>query len=343
MFRNLLPDLNRLINPWSKERRIARAIKADPEILEALKLNIGNRFPSKENQMPVYNTARSMNNVCENKSGFCRGHSGFRQAATLLAFYDPNSEFSKAPKAPEGSYEWIKFYVGIIEDLAALKPRFVPGFANMKEFTGHPALIDYVKREIALSLAKHNAHLSSLPIFLNRSDSSVADSHQFVKDLNERLALGYNPKIIFDYNTHALVEDDHTTIHVPLALGTYKLKGNKTAVLVWDDKHAWPNGLEYLIINHNSGRAFYWTWKYAQWSDGSTTQYDMGGGFVEKYRIAPEDAHEVNEMAYNLDRFCRENPEGCTALAAWKERKTPKPALKQAGHPFDKFEFLKTK
>jgi hypothetical protein len=314
---------------------VKEAFQENPSLWNALEVNRQNRLPTAENQMAVFNTEESMESVCKKTKGFCWGHATMKMFVTNLAFYDPSLKFSSMPPSAEGSLPWRRFYAAKIQSMLQGNPEVIPGFANLYDFSSHPQLQDYFKAAAVQSWADHAARPSSLPMFISQSDYTAADSVRFLTEVQSRIQQGYNPKIIFDENNNKLVEGEQNSIHVVLALATYPLKNNKTAILIWDDKKPYPDAHDVLILNHNSGKGFFWSWRWQSQGDG----IDMGGGLINQYRIAPENDSEIKAIAYRLNDFCKNNPILCQELGRNQEIQPKRPVLPIPGKPWNPFEY----
>lgn len=330
----------------SSSTQVARAFKQNPELWTNLNVTEGNRFPTPENQLMVFNNHESMDTVCPKTIGFCWGHASIKFHLSRLAFYDPGLKFEKVPAGLEtGSDAWIKFYMDKVRKIADGEPQIIPGFANLRDFSSHPKLIEWFKRAAAEDWGAHVAKPRNVGMFVSQRDYTTKEALQFIDDVKERLAQGYNPKIIFDENDNKAVKGEEKSLHVVLAVAVHPLKNDKVAIVIWDDKRPYPNNLDVLVMNPHGkgghGYAFFWSWRWKDWDKpiGPGAGIDLGGGRVNQYRIAPENDEEARMMALNLAKFCQEHPEACKELGDARPQPIPKPELPKPGKPWKDFEY----
>jgi hypothetical protein len=332
----------------SEKACLLEAFERSPDLWDNLKVTQGRRLSTAENQLMVFNTEEGLDPVIRKTKGVCWGNATMKTYLTRLSFFDPKGEFEALPPFSEGSDAWIRFYLEKMNRLTRGEPEIVPGFANLRDFSDHPALKPwFVRRQVEL-WAERAARLKNLIYRQSSRDFTTEEALTFIRDVEERLAMGYNPKIMFDENSHRIVKGEEDSLHVVLATAVHHLKNNKVAIEVIDDKKPFPKNSEILIINlrggpkRNRAMGLFMPWRVSdpKRPRGPGNGIDMGGGHVNQFRITPENDREAMQMTLNLAAFCEKRPEVCEALGDRTVQKRPRPQLPIPGKPWSALEYL---
>lgn len=320
------------------------AFKKNPDLYENLRVTQGRRFPTADHQLMIFNTEEGMAPVAKKTFGFCYGHATMRFYVSRLAFFDSAAKFEALPKFPIGSHEWIEFYYKKIEKMNKGYPQVIPGFANLREFSEHPALNNWFKRQAVELWADRAAHVKNIYYRESSADMTREYSHKLVANLKERIDRGYNPIIMFDENANKLVDDEKGSLHVVTVVGLYQMKNNRTALVILDDKKPFPDMYDVVILNHKGANgkayAYFDQWRWKDVNDHSKGAWDTGMGTVNQIRLVTEGDREAMKMSLNLAAFCKERPQLCAELGDNSSHAMPWTTLPKAHAPYKDFEYL---
>lgn len=323
---------------------MVEAFEGHPELYESLRVTEGRRYPTADNQLMIYNTPESMLPVMKKTIGSCYGHATMRSFLSRLAYFDPLAKFEALPKSPVGSKKWIEFYYTRIVKMTQGEPQIIPGFANLREFSEHPQLNNWFKRAATELWATRAGKLKNLLYRIDDRDMTKEFSYKLVGDIRERLDRGYNPLIMFDENKNALVHDYKDSLHIVTVTGLYKMKNDRTALIILDDKKPFPNMYDVLILNHDgeNGKAYAYfdQWRWKDVTDHSKGAWDTGMGTVNQVRLVTEGDPQAMQMALNTADFCKKNPKACEELGDRTVHPMPWIPLPKAELPYHDFEYL---
>ncbi len=344
----------------SEEAALRARFEREPELWKWLEYTQGNRYVNYDNQISIFNTLEDMIKAGLKKTlGFCWGHATMRFYFTRLSFFDPRGLHEAIPAFREGSQEWVDFYKAKIRQIANGEPAVIPGFATLREFSEHPSLINWFRHHAADEWAERMASIFNAGAFLSKRDYTTKEGLDFIASLQERLAQGYNPKIIFDENSHKRVTGEQNSLHVVQVVGVHKLKNDYWAIEVLDDKFGAKKGAparagldaddetEILYLNTKGGKdkkstmGVYLPWRLKDMTKPfeKGNAWDHGGGNVNQFRLAPENDIEAMRMTLNMRAFCMKRPKVCEELGNRNPVQRGRPALQEAGGAYRPFEY----
>ncbi len=209
-----------------------------------------------------------------NNHGLCVGYTSTLRKFAYLAFFQPDM---KAPfDEKTHKKQRTKYYKKIIDDIFANKPRIIPGFKNLSEFSGQPEWAVYLKRHVVEQWALINNTRSAYriaytPRFLQNFTSTGLEKMN--KRLRSFLDYGLEPTI---YISIGYVEDSH---NVRVQSADLDLKDKKLMIKEID-----TNNKVYKNSFQEGGRAFY---------------------------ITSHQEALYGEIIFNLVNFCQDKKEIC--------------------------------
>lgn len=115
------------------------------------------RLPNLDSNFSFTNTKPEFEKLFKPDMGLCRGISSLRRKFRLLAIFDAeNSKNSQIPNRLTDLNGFQKYYKKIVRRIRDRKVTIVPGFANLREFSSDPDLIDMMKLQVLNEWKKKN-------------------------------------------------------------------------------------------------------------------------------------------------------------------------------------------
>lgn len=290
----LVPRLGR------KRPDYARLLRDDPRAFDVLRLHQDRYVPRVENGLTAVNADHEFAGISDRKFGVCWGFATLHRNFSVLAFFDPSSR-EGVPGNP-ASEEWLEFYRGKIDQVAAGRATLIPGMRNLRELSLVPELELYLK-VVTLNLwASRAVHRSSVAILRKSTDWMKFDEvESLLVDLEKRLARGEFPKIIFS----GLIPSEkilgmNTDIHAVLVYGVERGPGASARILLWDINFYAETLIrepKYIEVTAQHGLV------YTPWYEPSKP-YAKGSDLLARVSLAPENDAETAEQITELRRFC---------------------------------------
>jgi hypothetical protein len=126
-------------------------------VLEAATYTGNLRLPNLESNFSFTNTKPEFEKLFKPDMGLCRGISSLRRKFRLLAIFDANNTNNQlVPDRLTKLEEFQRFYKKIVRRIRDRKVTIIPGFANLREFSSDPDLIDMIKLQVLNEWKKKN-------------------------------------------------------------------------------------------------------------------------------------------------------------------------------------------
>jgi hypothetical protein len=222
--------------------------------------------------------------------GYCWGHTVVNQQLYRLGFFEPEA----SPPHADGSREWINFYRDIITDIRNNKPRAIPGFSSIQEFTDHPSIQEHlVNNVIPHAWASSAMSITGLrTIAGSRRSMDENSSRRLVDEIRESLdVFNVNPKLLFKN------KDDNSSVHI-VAVASIRDEGDRITLCMNDSSMP-------AIYNDSclSNAIVY--------PDGRITYSPWYGAEIVSVSIPSHEQSEMIQQQRNLYTYCRNNQENC--------------------------------
>lgn len=115
------------------------------------------RIPNIESNFSFTNSKTEFQKLFKADMGLCRGMSSLRRKFRHLAFFDlENKAEAQIPDRASDLKGFQKFYKHLVRDLRDRKVTTIPGFANLRDFSSDPDLIDMIKLQVLQEWKKKN-------------------------------------------------------------------------------------------------------------------------------------------------------------------------------------------
>jgi len=115
------------------------------------------RFPNIESNFSFTNNKFEFEKLFKADMGLCRGMSSMRRKFRLLAFFDAENKMGQSvPDKSQDLKGFQKFYKKLVKNIRDRKPTVIPGYANLREFSSDPELIDMIKLQMLQEWKKKN-------------------------------------------------------------------------------------------------------------------------------------------------------------------------------------------
>lgn len=115
------------------------------------------RLPNLESNFIFTNTKPEFEKLFKPDMGLCRGISSLRRKFRLLAIFDVNNNKNQlVPDRLTNLEGFQKFYKKIVRAIRDRKVTIIPGYANLREFSSDPDLIDMIKLQVLNEWKKKN-------------------------------------------------------------------------------------------------------------------------------------------------------------------------------------------
>lgn len=249
-------------------------------------------FPARENDLPFRNAAY----VFEDSRyplthGYCWGHTTTHQQLFRLSFFEPDS----TPPYEEGTEEWARYYREILRDITSRnRPRDIPGFSSIHEFTSHPTIQEYLLNDvIPHSWASRAMSFESVKTIVSGSNSMTqAQSANLISNVRERIEkFNVNPTLLFKSKSN------NQSVHIVAVHDVRQEEGQTIFCLTDSNSSSYINSmcLTQMIIAE----------------DGKVTYTGWPDDEAISITVPPHDDSDMVAQARNLRLYCESKRDNC--------------------------------
>ncbi|OUR99623.1 hypothetical protein A9Q84_00970 [Halobacteriovorax marinus] len=175
-------------------------------------------------------------------AGYCWGHASATTKFNRLAKFRPNEEVPciKKKSCKRGDEDYLEYMEDLIDDIMNNKPRVIPGYKNLKEFSSKrdqsDSVLLYLGKTVsnewsdqAMSFQGLGAVSSQNVVSgVGRKTMSKKSTASFAKDVQEKLKYGLQPQLVIT------AKGKGSVTHVVLASKVYQ-EGDKTIICIRDN------------------------------------------------------------------------------------------------------------
>lgn len=273
------------------------------------KANSVRRQGGLEHTYPFANSKAEFKNLLKVEFGLCAGFTVSLRKFQMLAYFDKNNtERQSVPNATTNPDAWFEFMKEKIDDVMDRKMVVIPGFANIREFSSHPKIAEYIKKQIIHQWQLTNVNVLQ-GVFQGMGGTqrriTFDQSKKLHADLSERLKMGFNPIVYLAKKSDTLFSTTQW-IHVLQVTGVSPMTSDGNfQVRVLDINHVEP-AMANRTVYFKSGKPFYEAY------DGQAAEEGVDATELSNVIPLKWDDLEITDMVKQNLEFCIDRPGFCT-------------------------------
>lgn len=231
------------------------------------------------------------------QGGFCWGHAMATQSMNRLAIFREHlrATDSDGVELAIGSKKFVEFYKDIIHDIVVKKkPRVIPGFKNLFEFSNTAPFNKMLANEVARLWKKQIfGHTQPTKFFVKgltgRDDNLYNKNVKVFDAIKKRIKLGLAPMAIFNVNNDPVA-------HVALSVLYAKNDRNRTEKICFEDSNS---SSDHLLV---SSLDFQYSQIYSCQSEIILDRENQSLSFIFNNQIHKKERVTQLEIAFNQDK-----------------------------------------
>lgn len=241
------------------------------------------RNPSPYNQVGTHHTSQQ---------GFCWGHAAVTNKFNRLGFFDKSKKppFSLSSEDPKEQEKAIDYYKEKIEEVLDNQATEIPGFANLQDFSDHPAIQGYLGDRVGEEWADNAMTFQGLTTVMSDSPMSRKDNEKLFAQVKERIDNNQQPQIVF--TKKGSMGATHTVL-----VSHYKMERGRMVLCIRDNNVS-PRK------NQSCSEKMYLK------RDGSIYYNSWGWGDIGGIKIAHNNNSETVSQVASLHEKCTQD-KGC--------------------------------
>lgn len=175
-----------------------------PDSFEILKFHKHRHTPqgvADPNSLAFLNTSEAFKTTrypLAKEGGYCWGISLAIQKFNTLAFFRKTDSKHEIPY-PKGSETWKEFFQKKIDLILNNEPTYIPGFANLYEFSYDPDIQIYLKDKIAEIWSQQAISIEGVRSLWKTNPMNIEESQELLKSISEKIEHHQSPLILLNW------------------------------------------------------------------------------------------------------------------------------------------------